>query len=144
MSWKVHAEGSTVTVKASNGETVATVGSKDDFRILTRLRNARLIAAAPEMEDLLMDLHSLLRRESISEENYELAQLLEKVNDIYHKVNAAPTRKDTHETIKEIIQAKRDRSRGDKSVVVFSNQNTSPNRIFAEPTECTELRHENS
>lgn len=124
MSWKVHTKGSTVTIQSVAGEIIAHVGEPNDFRLTTRIKKAQLIAAAPEMEDLLIDLHNLLKRETISEENYELADLLERVMTLYNKINTQPTRKDHNETIKQIISA-RLQNKKETSLVLHTTENSS-------------------
>jgi len=83
--WSCNKNGSRIEICSESGEIIATVGSDSDPRINGRVANAKLMALAPEMLDVLIDLQELVRRECFENE-HPLAELIKsKVNNIVNR-----------------------------------------------------------
>jgi len=65
--WVTGKHGCTVEILSESGEVIATVGEAKDFRVDRKLTHAALLAAAPDMLDLLIDMQEFFKRGYICE-----------------------------------------------------------------------------
>jgi hypothetical protein len=83
--WSVIRRGAEVQICDDRGSTVATVGKSDDYRINARLNAANLMASAPEMLELLIDVQELFRREYFVDDHPILECISKRCTEVINK-----------------------------------------------------------
>lgn len=83
--WIVVRSGTNTEVRSATGELVATVGDPKDHRINHKEATAKVIALAPEMLDLLIDVQQLIQREYVIDEHPLASVIIEKTKSIIER-----------------------------------------------------------
>lgn len=124
--WTVTRKGTEVSVCDDRGNPVATVGDISDCRINLKLNHANLMASAPEMLEVLIDLQVLLRREYFNKDHPIIESLEKRCDEIVNK-NLRPRWRDDEKKI-----YRRDYGSREDGVV---NDHTSSNPEAATPND---------
>ena len=80
--WQATRDGSQVHVVSSTGQKIARVGDDHDHRIHHNMMQAKLMASAPEMLEVLIDIQELFRREYFVDDHPILESIFQKCNDL--------------------------------------------------------------
>ena len=80
--WTTIRKGKIVQVCDDKGNVIADVGQENDPRILRKLHHATLMAAAPDMFEILIDVQELIKREFFIEDHPMLESVSKRCNKI--------------------------------------------------------------
>ena len=83
--WTVIRKGSEVQICDDRGNVAANIGSPDDYRVNARLNTANLMAAAPEMLEVLIDIQEVFRREYFVDDHPILESIAKRCAKVINK-----------------------------------------------------------